>query len=66
MAQAHTLMALAHTLIALNHLNSTEKLHRLPYLLPTSVSLAVIKDLSTNYMMALGLNQAYTYIAKIT
>ena len=35
-------------------------LNHLPYLLSTSVSLAVIKDLSTNYMTALGLNQAYT------
>ena len=41
-------------------------LNLLPYLLSTSVSLAVIKDFSTNYMLALGLNQAYTiYIAKI-
>ena len=29
------------------------------YLLSNSVSMAVIKDFSTNYMMALGLNQAY-------
>ena len=26
----------------------------------TSVSLAVIKDISTNYMTVLGMNQAYT------
>jgi len=35
-------------------------LNHLPYLLSTSVSLAVIKDFSTNYMTALGLTQAYT------
>ena len=37
-------------------------LNHLPYLLSTSgsKSLAVIKDFSTNYMKALGLNQAYT------
>ena len=35
-------------------------LNHLPYLLSISVSLAVIKDLLTNYMSALGLNQAYT------
>ena len=35
-------------------------MNHLPYLLSTSVSLAVIKDFSTNYMTALGLNQAYT------
>ena len=35
-------------------------LNHLPYLLSISVSLAVIKDFSTNYMTALGLNQAYT------
>ena len=34
-------------------------LNHLPYLLSISVSLAVIKDFSTNYMKALGLNQAY-------
>ena len=37
-------------------------LNPLPYLLPTSVSQAVIKDFSTNYMTALGLNQACTSI----
>ena len=31
----------------------------LPYLLSISVSMAVIKDLSTNYIKALELNQAY-------
>ena len=40
-------------------------LNHLPYLLSTSVSLAVIKYFLTNYMTALVLNQAYTYIAKI-
>ena len=34
-------------------------LNHLPYLLSISVSLAVIKDFSTNYIKALGLNQAY-------
>ena len=31
----------------------------LPYLLSISVSMAVIKDFLTNYMKAIGLNQAY-------
>ena len=35
-------------------------LNHLPYLISTSVSLAVIKDFSTNYLTAFGLNQAYT------
>ena len=35
-------------------------LNHLPYLLSISVSMAVIKDFSTNYIEALGLNQAYT------
>ena len=35
-------------------------LNHLPYLLSTSVSLAVIKDFSTNHKTALGLIQAYT------
>ena len=35
-------------------------LNHLPYLPSNSVSLAVIKDFSTNYMTALGMNQAYT------
>ena len=34
-------------------------LNHLPYLLSVSVSMAVIKDFLTNYMKALGLNQAY-------
>ena len=34
-------------------------LNHIPYLLSISVSMAVIKELSTNYMKALGLNQAY-------
>ena len=34
-------------------------MNHLPYLLSISVYLAVIKDFSTNYMEALGLNQAY-------
>ena len=34
-----------------------EGLNHLPYLLSTSVSLAVIKDFSTNYMMALGFTE---------
>ena len=34
-------------------------LNHLPYLLSILVSMAVIKDFSTNYMKALGLNQAY-------
>ena len=34
-------------------------LNHLPYLLSISVSMAVIKDFPTNYMKALGLNQAY-------
>ena len=38
----------------------TRGLNHLPYLLSTSVFFAVIKDFSTNYMTALGLNQAYT------
>ena len=37
----------------------TGGLNHLPYLLSISVSMAVIKDFSTNYMKALGLNQAY-------
>ena len=45
----------------------TGGLNHLPYLLSTSLSLSVIKDFSTNYMTARGLNRAYTlYIAKIT
>jgi len=40
--------------------NISGGLNHLPYLLSTSVSLAVIKDFLTNYMTALGLNQAYT------
>ena len=40
--------------------NSYVYVYVLPYLLSTSVSLAAIKDFSTNYMTALGLNQAYT------
>ena len=40
----------------------TGGLNHLPYLLSTLVSLAVIKDFSTNYMTALGLNQAYTML----
>ena len=35
------------------------ELNHLPYLLSISVSMAVIKDFSTNYMMALVLNQAF-------
>ena len=35
-------------------------LNHLPYLLSFFVSLAAIKDFSTNYMAALGLKQAYT------
>ena len=34
-------------------------LNHLPYLLSISVSMTVIKDFSTNYMKALGLNQSY-------
>ena len=34
-------------------------LNHLPYLLSISVSMAVIKDFSINYMKALGLNQAF-------
>ena len=34
-------------------------LNHLPYLLSISVSMAVIKDFSTNYIKALELNQAY-------
>ena len=42
------------------YVNYTRGLNQLPYLLSTSVSLAVIKDFSTKYMTVLGLNQAYT------
>ena len=42
------------------HYTGEGGLNHLPYLLSTSVSLAVIKDFSTIYMTALGLNQAYT------
>ena len=38
---------------------STGGLNHLPYPLSISLSMPVIKDLSTNYMKALGLNQAY-------
>ena len=38
----------------------TGGLNHLPYLLSTSVSFAVLKDFSTIYMTAIGLNQAYT------
>ena len=38
---------------------SFTNLNNLPYLLSISVSMAVIKDFSTIYMKALGLNQAY-------
>ena len=41
-------------------------LNHLPYLPSTSVSMAVIKDFSTNYIKALGLNQAYMYVFKHT
>ena len=41
-------------------------LNHLPYILSISVSMAVIKDGSTNYMKALGLNQSYIYVVKIT
>ena len=34
-------------------------LNHLPYLQSISVSMAVIKDFSKNYMKALGLNQVY-------
>ena len=34
-------------------------LNHLPYLLSISVSMTAIKDFSTNYMKALGLNQSY-------
>jgi hypothetical protein len=36
----------------------TGELNHLPYLLSISASMAVIKDFSTNYVKALGLNQA--------
>ena len=37
-------------------------LNHLPYLLSAAVSLSVIKDFSTNYITALGLNQASSYV----
>ena len=45
--------------IARGYMYFTGGLNHLPYLLSISVSMAVIKDFSTNYMKALGLNQAY-------
>ena len=40
----------------------TGGLNNLPYLQSISVSMAVIKDFSTNYMNSLGLNQAYVLL----
>ena len=45
--------------ISYSWITSSGELNHLPYLLSNSVSMAVIKDFSTNYMMALGLKQAY-------
>ena len=39
-------------------------LNHLPYLV-SIVSMAVIKDCSTNYIKAIGLNQAYTMLLKL-
>ena len=62
MASVPTILRDINPLISLfktNKIKLFRELNHLPYLLSNSVSLAVIKDFSTNYMMALGLNQAY-------
>ena len=48
-----------YTLFILISLYCSGGLNHLPYLLSISISMAVIKDFSTNYMKALGLNQVY-------
>ena len=54
----HIHYTLYSTYICIAHISGG--LNHLPYLLSTSVSLAVIKDFSTKYMTDFGLNQAYT------